>query len=114
MTDNQRKFHSDCDDLVDVLYEYVDGGCDESLRARLAAHVENCPTCLEQLGIEQQVRQLLRARCCNSAPEDLRGRIVTALRSTTVRRTVGSGDSATVTEVTEVTASVRRVHFDRG
>lgn len=101
MTDKQRKLPSDCDDLVDVLYEYVDGGCDETLRARLAAHVTSCPSCIEQLGIEQQVRELLRARCCDSAPTDLRGRIVTALHTSTVRRV--SGDGA----VTEVSTQVR-------
>lgn len=103
MMDKQGNHHSDCDDLVEVLYEYVDGGCDERLRARLAVHVNKCPSCLEQLGIEQQVRQLLRARCCDSAPEDLRGRIVSALRTTTVYQSI-EGDqvteySATSTEV---------------
>lgn len=88
MSDNQGKLPPDCDDLVDVLYEYVDGGCDESLRERLAEHVADCPSCIEQLGIEQQVRELLRARCCDSAPTDLRGRIVTALHTTRVRRSV--------------------------
>lgn len=86
MTDKQTNHPSGCDDLVDVLYEYVDGGCDEYLRGRLAEHAENCPSCLEQLGIEQQVRQLLRVRCCDSAPTDLRGRIVTALHTSSVRR----------------------------
>lgn len=107
MTDKQRKLPSDCDDLVDVLYEYVDGGCDETLRDRLAAHVASCPSCLEQLGIEQQVRELLRARCCDSAPTDLRGRIVTALHTSTVRRVVS--EDRTVTEV-----SATQVRIERG
>ncbi|MGO2515686.1 MAG: zf-HC2 domain-containing protein, partial [Corynebacterium variabile] len=44
MTDKQTNHPSGCDDLVDVLYEYVDGGCDENLRGRLAEHAENCPS----------------------------------------------------------------------
>lgn len=113
MTDKQRKLPSNCDDLVDVLYEYVDGGCDESLRERLAEHAAGCPSCLEQLGIEQQVRELLRARCCDSAPTDLRGRIVTALHTsvsatrTTVRRTVVAEDGA-VTEVSSTEVRINR------
>lgn len=89
MTDKQRRMPSDCDDLVEVLYEYVDGNCDDTTRSRLARHVDDCPDCVEQLGIEQQVRELLRERCCDSAPVDLRGRIVAALRTTTVRKTAG-------------------------
>ena len=104
MTDKQTNLPSDCDDLVDVLYEYVDGGCDETLRARLAAHVTSCPSCIEQLGIEQQVRELLRARCCDSAPTDLRGRIVTALHTSSVRRAV----DGTVTEVSSTRVRINR------
>ncbi|MGO1948252.1 MAG: mycothiol system anti-sigma-R factor [Mycobacteriaceae bacterium] len=77
-----------CDELVDVIYEYIDvenGDCDgeEYRRARekLESHVDECPSCLEALGIEQQVRQLLRSRCGGEAPTELRGRIVTALHS---------------------------------
>ncbi|MDN5721829.1 MAG: mycothiol system anti-sigma-R factor [Corynebacterium sp.] len=100
--------HSKCEELVEVLYEYIDvksGDCEgaeyRQARANLESHVEECPSCLEALGIEQQVRQLLRARCGESAPAELRGRIVTALhasdgstsvtsvRSTTVRYTEG-------------------------
>ncbi|AGP31373.1 mycothiol system anti-sigma-R factor [Corynebacterium terpenotabidum] len=95
--------HSSCEELVDVLYEYVDGGCDEKLRVRLAEHVRDCPSCLEQLGIEQQVRQLLRARCCDSAPADLKGRIVSALRTTTVQQTVDGTGATTFSQVTRVT-----------
>lgn len=107
MTDMQRRIPSDCEDLVETIYQYVDGDCDDTARARLAEHLKNCPSCLEQLGIEQQVRQLLRARCCDSAPTDLRGRIVTALHTTTVRRSV---DRVTgVTGVTGVTVTEVRI-----
>jgi anti-sigma factor (TIGR02949 family) len=101
MTDKPAK--TDCDRLVEVLYEYVDGDCDENLRERLAEHVEQCPTCLEQLGIEQQVRQLLQVRCTSQAPDGLRGRIVTALRSSCTTVTVASDGGVRTTEVTEVT-----------
>ena len=50
----------ECRDLVDVLYEYVDGGCDENLRAQLQEHLDNCPSCVEKLGVEREIRQLLR------------------------------------------------------
>lgn len=80
---------SECDELVEVLYEYIDvktGDCEgeqyRRVRARLEQHVDECPSCLEALGIEQQVRELLRSRCGGQAPQELRGRIVTSLQST--------------------------------
>lgn len=85
---------SECDELVEVLYEYIDvksGDCEgeeyRRARARLEEHVDDCPSCLEALGIEQQVRELLRSRCGGQAPMELRGRIMTSLQAsvTTVR-----------------------------
>ncbi|HCT13291.1 mycothiol system anti-sigma-R factor [Corynebacterium nuruki] len=101
MTEKPAK--TDCDRLVEVLYEYVDGDCDEALRQKLSEHVEHCPACLEQLGIEQQVRQLLQVRCAGQAPEGLRGRIVTALRSscTTVTTVTTQDGTVQATEVTQ-------------
>ncbi|OFO14128.1 mycothiol system anti-sigma-R factor [Corynebacterium sp. HMSC22B11] len=70
----------ECRDLVDVLYEYVDGGCDESLRAQLQQHLDSCPSCVEKLGVEREIRQLLRVRCTQVAPVELRSRITSQLR----------------------------------
>lgn len=96
MTEGTEKFNdpcsvparSECDELVEVLYEYIDvktGDCEgehyRQVRARLEQHVDACPSCLEALGIEQQVRELLRARCGGTAPTELRGRIVASLHS---------------------------------
>jgi anti-sigma factor (TIGR02949 family) len=92
-----------CDELVEVLYEYIDvknGDCEQDdyrrARANLESHVDECPSCLEALGIEQQVRQLLRSRCGGEAPSELKGKIVTALHSTSTETTVTSVRSTTV------------------
>ena len=77
---NNRGGRENCFDLLDVLYEYVHGGCDENIRAMLQYHVESCPTCFEHLGVEREVRQLLRSRCEEIAPQELRTRITTQLR----------------------------------
>ncbi|KAB1504156.1 mycothiol system anti-sigma-R factor [Corynebacterium sp. 320] len=75
---------SQCDDLVRALYEYVDGAGDAQARAQLKKHAEECPSCLEALGIEQQVREILRSSCCEQAPTELRARITRSLRITRV------------------------------
>lgn len=76
--DNSRK--TDCDDLLDALYEVADGDADWESRERLRAHADACPECLQQLGLEQQVRDLLRSCCSQPAPVELRARICTQLR----------------------------------
>lgn len=73
--------HEDkCQELLDVLYEYVDSDGDCVAREELRRHVEECPHCLQALGLEQQVRQLLRSCCSQPAPQELRARITTQLR----------------------------------
>ena len=69
-----------CEELLEVLYEYVDGTRGPQARAELQRHVDECPQCLQALGLEQQVRQLLRSCCSQPAPSDLRTRITTQLR----------------------------------
>lgn len=72
-----------CAEFLDVLYELVDGVGSAESRAQLQAHVDACPECLRQLGIEQQVRELLRRTCCaKPAPVELRARITSQLRVT--------------------------------
>ncbi|MBC2682086.1 mycothiol system anti-sigma-R factor [Corynebacterium anserum] len=69
-----------CQELLDTLYAYVDGCCEEHKRQKLHDQIEECPQCLESLGIEQQIRELLRHRCGGQpAPQGLRARIVSEL-----------------------------------
>lgn len=74
-----------CSEFIEVLYEYVDGECCESLRVELQHHIDSCPSCLRILGIEQQVRELLRSCCAQPAPGDLKARISAELRVQRVR-----------------------------
>ncbi|WP_295642768.1 mycothiol system anti-sigma-R factor [uncultured Corynebacterium sp.] len=71
---------SKCDELLDVLYEYVDDNGGYEARKELQRHVDECPQCLQALGLEQQVRELLRSCCSQPAPTELRTRITTQLR----------------------------------
>lgn len=70
-----------CQELLDHLYELVDGdeeALDARSRALLAAHVAVCPSCRDALDAEQHVRELLR-HCFSArahAPAELRVRVV--------------------------------------
>lgn len=71
--------YEQCRDLIDALYGYVEGNCAQSQLELIAQRAQECPRCLELLGIEQQIRQLLRQRCGQAAPQELRTRIVSQL-----------------------------------
>lgn len=71
---------SDCSKVYASLEELLDGEVTRERRAVLRAHIEACPECFEQIGIEEEVRELMRRCCCTPAPETLRQRIIVQLR----------------------------------
>ncbi|MDO4910251.1 MAG: mycothiol system anti-sigma-R factor [Corynebacterium sp.] len=62
-----------------LLTELLDGHCDAARKELLRQQVEKCPECFRALGIEQEVRALLRRCCSAQAPEALRIKIVMQL-----------------------------------
>jgi mycothiol system anti-sigma-R factor len=74
-----------CADVLDAVYDFLDGELDDEGRHRIVHHLDECGPCLRQFGIEQEVKQLV-ARCCGAdrAPEALRLRIVTRIREVRV------------------------------
>lgn len=79
MTDAHECF-CDCEDVYEALFLLLDGHMDPVEARRLKEQVLACPACFEKLGIEQEVRALVR-RCCGvHAPVTLRERITVAIR----------------------------------
>ena len=78
----------DCSEVYASVYELVYGRCHGPRRDELIAHIDNCPGCLEKLGIEQDVAEIIKRSCCEQAPAHLKERIVVRLRvhTTTVLR----------------------------
>jgi len=68
-----------CEDSYALLAEILDNECTEEKRLLLEHQLEACPKCFRILGIEKEVRNLLRSCCHESAPSTLRQRIVTSI-----------------------------------
>jgi mycothiol system anti-sigma-R factor len=66
----------DCGEVIRQVYLYLDGEIDDSGRAEVRDHLDECGPCLRQYGIEQEVKALV-ARCCGSdaAPDGLKERL---------------------------------------
>ena len=87
-----------CRDVVEHIYEYVDGEVTPQALAAVREHLLSCPPCLEQYDVQVALKELVRRCCQDRAPDSLRVRIlaqVTAAQAT--------GTRAAETRVTQVT-----------
>jgi len=76
-----------CDELLAEVYLLLDKECGAEHEVQLRKHLEACPPCLEQYGIDEQIKQLLARKCGGDhAPEDLRTRLRASIRKTVEKR----------------------------
>lgn len=65
-----------CDDAVEQLYEYLDGELDGATVTRIEVHLRRCSPCLEAYDFHDELRQVIRAKCAESMPPDVRARLL--------------------------------------
>jgi mycothiol system anti-sigma-R factor len=71
-----------CGDVLSHVFEFLDRETDDTRRAVIAEHLEDCSPCLRQFGIEQEFKALVRRRCGGDpTPAGLRDRIKLQLTS---------------------------------
>ncbi|SDQ41614.1 mycothiol system anti-sigma-R factor [Thermostaphylospora chromogena] len=68
---------TDCSDVLDQVYTYLDGELDEHNRAKIRVHLEECAPCLAEYGLEEAVKRLIAKHCgCDPVPADLRAKVL--------------------------------------
>ena len=72
-----------CSEVIDRVYEFIDGELPGADCAKIKHHLEECGPCLREYGIEEEVKSLVRRSCSDPAPVELRAKIL--LRITEVR-----------------------------
>ena len=96
----EKKVH--CADALAEIYLLLDRECSAERDAALRKHIEDCPPCLEEYGIDEHIKQLLARKCGGDhAPDELKSRL-----RASIRQTVASGGGVTV-ERTEITLEQR-------
>ncbi|MGW4486899.1 mycothiol system anti-sigma-R factor [Amycolatopsis sp. NPDC004368] len=91
-----------CEEALSEIYLLLDKECSPLRDAELRRHIEDCPPCLEEYGIDEQIKELLHRKCGGDlAPADLK----TRLRAS-IRQTVATRGGVTV-ERTEITVEQR-------
>ncbi|MBB3052258.1 mycothiol system anti-sigma-R factor [Prauserella isguenensis] len=76
-----------CDEALAEIYLLLDRECSAERDAQLRKHIEDCPPCLEEYGIDDQIKQLLHRKCGGEqAPVDLKERLRASIRKTVEER----------------------------
>jgi anti-sigma factor (TIGR02949 family) len=70
----------ECDDLLGELHDLLHGDLDPSRKAKLQAHLEDCPPCFETADFQAQLRQIVAKRCSEQVPDALQSRILSMLQ----------------------------------
>jgi len=77
---------TDCREVLDRVYEYLDGEMSGLDVSRIRQHLEECGPCLRQHDLDVALKALLRRSCsCEHAPEELRARILVRIREVRIQ-----------------------------
>jgi len=68
---------TDCSDVLDQMYTYLDGELGEPDLHLVREHLEECAPCMSEHDVDLVVKKLIRRSCGGDlAPDELRERIV--------------------------------------
>ncbi len=97
---------TDCAEVLAEVWLFLDHECDESRRALLAHHLDECGPCLGEYGIDEKLKKLLATKCGgDKAPSDLKERLRQQIRVAVLEQaavTVESGPDGITTTTVEV------------
>ena len=75
---------TDCREVLDRVYEYLDGEMNGIDLNKIRVHLDECAPCLKQYDLDVALKALVRRSCaCEPAPAELREKIM--VRITEVR-----------------------------
>jgi mycothiol system anti-sigma-R factor len=65
-----------CSDVLDRVYEYIDGELDGGSVHQIKEHLDECSPCLKEFGLEEAVKAIVKRSCSDPAPAELRARVL--------------------------------------
>ncbi|GAB3567101.1 mycothiol system anti-sigma-R factor [Amycolatopsis endophytica] len=85
-----REPHKDdvrCSEALAEIYLLLDRECSPERDAELRKHIEDCPPCLEEYGIDEQLKHLLHRKCGgDTAPDEFKQKLRASIHKTVQRR----------------------------
>ncbi len=70
-----------CAEVLDRLYEFIDGEIDAERGHAVAHHLEECSPCLKEFGLEEAVKAVVKRSCSDPAPPELRAKVLLRIAS---------------------------------
>lgn len=64
-----------CNDALEELHEFLHGELTDEKRAAIKAHLDDCEPCLDKFDFEHDLREMLKQRCRDQVPQEMRDRI---------------------------------------
>ena len=86
MTDHGHQ-PSDCSDYLERIVYFLDNELDEADCSEVQMHLDECGPCLEKYDLQRTVKTVVARSCSESAPHDLRQRVMVQIRQVQVRIT---------------------------
>ena len=65
-----------CAEVLDRVYEYIDGELDRDRVHVIKEHLDECGPCLKEFGLEEAVKAIVKRSCSDPAPPDLRMKVL--------------------------------------
>lgn len=99
---------SQCSGVLRDVWLFLDNEMDPANRAKVQQHLDECSPCLVEAGLDQKLKQLLHRKCGGDrAPEQLRDRLVTQLRSVRVTAVTDQGVDELTVQSVQITQGFR-------
>ena len=76
-----------CNEALAEIFLLLDSECGPERDAELRRHIEDCPPCLGEYGIDEALKQLLARKCGGDhAPDQLKRKLHASIRRTVEQR----------------------------
>ena len=77
----------DCADFLERIVYFLDNELDEADCSAVRLHLEGCNPCLEKYDLQRTVKAVVARSCSESAPDELRQRVLLRIREVQVQIT---------------------------
>ena len=79
----------ECADFLERIVYFIDNELDEADCSAVQHHLDECGPCLEKYDLQRTVKAVVARSCSESAPQELRDRVMFRIREVQVRISEG-------------------------
>jgi mycothiol system anti-sigma-R factor len=77
----------ECADYLERIVYFLDNELDEADCSAVQHHLDECGPCLEKYDLQRTVKSVVARSCAESAPEELRQRVMVQIRRVQIQIT---------------------------